>query len=63
MLTKKLISKKEFHVLKSEIKELKSMVAAMTVASSKAATDSAVVSNKSRVMTYEPDGDSEVTSL
>ena len=39
------------------------MVAAMTVASSKAATDSAVVSNKSRVMTYEPDGDSEVTSL
>lgn len=50
---------KDIQVLRNEIKEIKSMVAAMTVASSKATTENAKV----KMPTHEATSDQELVSL
>lgn len=55
------IGSKDIQVLKNEIKELKSMVATMAVATSKVTTENAV--SKTKVPTPEPVSDPELASL
>lgn len=54
---------KEIQALKSEIKELKSMVSALTVTPSKMPTDSTASAAKGRVWNSQPEPDSEVVVL